>query len=99
MFREANDMLLAMVNLPPVPADTNDPERELSADELREANARLRGSRHTRIAPRRGKIAPAPVAPAKRGRTPVKKAQTAAHSRTVVHAKPNRPAPPRRRHR
>ena len=37
MFREANDMLLAMVGLPPVPVDPNDPERERTAEELAEA--------------------------------------------------------------
>ncbi len=44
MFREANDLLLAMVDLPPVLADPNDPERELTAGELRQANA----ERHSR---------------------------------------------------
>ncbi len=39
LFREANDLLLAMVDLQAVPSDPNDPERELTADELREANA------------------------------------------------------------
>ena len=43
MFREANDMLLAMVGLPPVPADVNDPERERTAEELAEAAPRVRG--------------------------------------------------------
>ena len=38
MFREANDLLLSMVDLPPVPADQNDPERELSREELLAAN-------------------------------------------------------------
>jgi len=46
MFREANDMLLAMVDLPPVPEDMNDPERELTAAELRAANEKLRHIRH-----------------------------------------------------
>ena len=43
MFREANDMLLAMVGLPPVPVDVNDPERERTAEELAEAAPRARG--------------------------------------------------------
>ena len=42
MFREANDMLLAMVGLPPVPADLNDPERERTAEELAEAAPKAR---------------------------------------------------------
>ena len=37
MFREANDLLLAMVALPPVPADPNDPERERTAEDLQDA--------------------------------------------------------------
>ncbi|SEB56141.1 D-alanyl-D-alanine-carboxypeptidase/endopeptidase AmpH [Terriglobus roseus] len=37
MFREANDMLLAMVGLPPVPVDRDDPERERTAEDLEEA--------------------------------------------------------------
>ncbi len=37
MFREANDLLLELVNLPPVPVDPDDPERERTADELEEA--------------------------------------------------------------
>jgi D-alanyl-D-alanine-carboxypeptidase/D-alanyl-D-alanine-endopeptidase len=37
MFREANDMLLAMVGLPPVPVDRDDPERELTSEDLQEA--------------------------------------------------------------
>lgn len=53
MFREANDVLLTMVNLPPVPADPDDPERERTADELRAAA----GNRRPRIA--RDKAAPA----------------------------------------
>ncbi len=48
MFREANDLLLAMVGLPPVPSDVNDPERELTAGELKEANARRRPQRGIR---------------------------------------------------
>jgi D-alanyl-D-alanine-carboxypeptidase/D-alanyl-D-alanine-endopeptidase len=44
MFREANDMLLAMVGLPPVPADRDDPERERTAEDLREVQP-TRGSR------------------------------------------------------
>ena len=51
MFREANDLLLAMVDLPPVPADPDDPERERTADELREAASagRHRGGVHGKI--------------------------------------------------
>jgi len=39
MFREANDMLLAMVGLPPVPVDQDDPERERTAEDLMEARS------------------------------------------------------------
>lgn len=35
LFREANDLLLALVNLPPVPVDLDDPERERTAAELK----------------------------------------------------------------
>ena len=42
MFREANDLLLAMVDLPPVPADPNDPERERTPGELKEEAASVR---------------------------------------------------------
>ena len=40
MFREANDLLLTMVDLPPVPVDPEDPERERTADELQAASPR-----------------------------------------------------------
>lgn len=56
MFREANDLLLAMVDLPPVPADENDPERELSREELLAAQ-RSHAGRPTR-ATRRVAAAP-----------------------------------------
>ncbi|MGI4755302.1 MAG: D-alanyl-D-alanine-carboxypeptidase/endopeptidase AmpH [Janthinobacterium lividum] len=52
LFREANDLLLTMVNLPPVPADPNDPERERTADDLREASP----ARHARPAPGRAAV-------------------------------------------
>ncbi len=42
MFREVNDLLLTMVNLPPVPVNPDDPERERTADELREATGKRR---------------------------------------------------------
>ncbi|MFN2974336.1 D-alanyl-D-alanine-carboxypeptidase/endopeptidase AmpH [Terriglobus aquaticus] len=37
MFREANDLLLMLCGLPPVPVDPNDPERERTAEDLEEA--------------------------------------------------------------
>ena len=109
MFREGNDMLLALVGLPPVPEDENDPERELTAAELREANAKLRGIRHGRAATRaaekaRTKAAPAKAAKptrtnaratAKRTAVPTKRASTA-RQRTAT----KKPATPtRRKHR
>ncbi len=51
MFREANDLLLSMVDLPPVPPDPNDPERELTAEELRQAHAIPHVRRGARNAP------------------------------------------------
>jgi D-alanyl-D-alanine-carboxypeptidase/D-alanyl-D-alanine-endopeptidase len=88
MFREGNDMLLAMVGLPPVPEDENDPERELTAAELRAANAKLRGIRHGRAATRAAEKArnkpalaktakPTRAAKTKHAATPTKRATTA----------------------
>jgi D-alanyl-D-alanine-carboxypeptidase/D-alanyl-D-alanine-endopeptidase len=88
MFREGNDMLLALVGLPPVPEDENDPERELTAAELRAANAKLRGIRHGRAATRAAEKARNKPALAKTGKptravktkhaaTPTKRATTA----------------------
>ena len=37
MFREANDLLLMLCGLPPVPVDPNDPERERTAEDVEEA--------------------------------------------------------------
>lgn len=48
MFREANDLLLAMVDLPPVPVSLEDPERERTADDLREAAVTRRAGRQRR---------------------------------------------------
>lgn len=81
MFREANDMLLAMVGLPPVPEDMNDPERELTAEELRAANAKLRGIRHGKATAKTKTAKPAHGAAAKAAATPAKTATT---KRTVT---------------
>jgi D-alanyl-D-alanine-carboxypeptidase/D-alanyl-D-alanine-endopeptidase len=48
MFREANDLLLTMAGLTPIPADTDDPERERTADELEEAAAVAKAAHHGR---------------------------------------------------
>ena len=96
MFREANDMLLAMVGLPPVPVDVNDPERERTAEELNEApRARGRAGRQAaRAAARSAKGRPmSPAAGAKR--RPAATATRAA-AKAPVHRLPARRVPARR---
>ena len=44
LFREANDVLLTMVDLPPVPVNPEDPERERTAEELKQAGTHRRGA-------------------------------------------------------
>jgi D-alanyl-D-alanine-carboxypeptidase/D-alanyl-D-alanine-endopeptidase len=73
MFREANDMLLAMVGLPPVPADPNDVERELTAEELAEAprpHARATRAGARGVAPAKGTKAKPAAPTAKHGTKP-----------------------------
>jgi D-alanyl-D-alanine-carboxypeptidase/D-alanyl-D-alanine-endopeptidase len=69
MFREANDLLLKMVGLPPVPVDPNDPERERTADELEEAAVQQKAAKASRARPGvRAKTAPHAAAPAAKRR-------------------------------
>ena len=49
MFREANDLLLTMAGLPPIPADPDDPERERTADELEEAATTTKEAHQARL--------------------------------------------------
>ncbi len=90
MFREANDLLLTMVNLPPVPVDPEDPERERTAEELKSGRrfirgkalragspARIRAMRSGRQLPEGRRTAPLPHASAPRVAT---NGRTTAHS-------------------
>jgi D-alanyl-D-alanine-carboxypeptidase/D-alanyl-D-alanine-endopeptidase len=79
MFREANDMLLAMVGLPPVPVDKDDPERERTAEDLEEAASTRAASR---AAARHGSRAKVPARVTRSRATPV------AHAKAgVAHTK------------
>ena len=86
MFREANDLLLAMVDLPPVPVDVEDPERERTAEELHAAVPHRRTAQlRQRASTARTGRPNGPVRLAARG----KKASPAAaplHRRTVATA-------------
>ncbi|WP_052200887.1 D-alanyl-D-alanine-carboxypeptidase/endopeptidase AmpH [Terriglobus sp. TAA 43] len=92
MFREANDMLLAMVGLPPVPEDTNDPERELSAEELRAANAKLRGIRHGKAPAKTAKSAK-PTHAAAAAKPAAKPAKSTTAKRTTASTRTAKPKP------
>ena len=93
MFREANDMLLAMAGLPPVPVDRNDPERERTAEDLEEAASNQAASRAAaRHAARRNGAA---ASRASRGRAIV-----APHSKATGRTRSKQvPAPTHRRRR
>lgn len=93
LFREANDVLLAMVDLPPVPVDLEDPERERTGEEIAAAARNLRGwavhgkkISRTGVSLRTAKHAPTLVAKA-----PAKRA--IAGRSGAAHGKPRRAAP------
>jgi D-alanyl-D-alanine-carboxypeptidase/D-alanyl-D-alanine-endopeptidase len=88
MFREANDMLLAMAGLPPVPVDKDDPERELTAEDLAEAKAARPAKRVRGAQAKAARAAPAPVkakpAVRKTAKATVSKASPAAGRKKAV---------------
>ena len=88
MFRDANDLLLSMVGLPPVPVDPNDPERERTAEELEEAaKARPRGRAGRAMAG--AKVRPGLAAARGRAVLPARgKSAAAGRSHGVVATKP-----------
>ena len=73
MFREANDLLLGIAGLPPVPVDPDDPERERTADELEEA---AKTARPRRVSGRSRHAQPGAVAAGKSAHRPAKARKT-----------------------
>ncbi|MGI4854868.1 MAG: D-alanyl-D-alanine-carboxypeptidase/endopeptidase AmpH [Janthinobacterium lividum] len=94
LFREANNVLLAMVDLPPVPADLDDPERERTGEEIQAArmprgqSARGAAGLAARAVPRPGghqrRPAAAPIAPRRPGRLQKAEPRVSTKRRPVV---------------
>ncbi len=99
MFREANDLLLAMVDLPPVPVDMEDPERERTAEDLEAAappHRRVQPGHHAQASGvRRPDRAPARQARSTSAAAHRRNRQPAASKRSGT----GRPATAARRHR